>query len=222
MGAFAQSRGQLLQDVRQVSDLVSESTYSSQASIHSLQQARQLLEEAYDLVSGSRSGSDILCARGSFGYVPTNTATGMSYGEDISSLSTCQQMLPPPGAAAMCAKSRFGYQPINLSRGLFIGDNYFAQLDDCLRVAPTIGQTIMCARSSFGFTPYNINTLSPLGDYVTSIPTCMDMLPVRGSQLMCIKVSFGFQAINISTGRSFGQRTATLDQCHLIINRSEE
>lgn len=219
---LAQTRGQVLEDVRQWSDLVKEETYNSQASTPNIQEARQLLEDAHNLISGSRNDSNILCARATFGFVPTNTATGMAYGEYMTSINECQRTLPSRGARAMCAKGRFGFQPMSLDRALFIGDNYFSRLDDCLQVAPVAGQSIICAKTNFGFTPHSLNTLAPLGDYVSSLPMCLDMLPTRGSQLMCIKVNFGFQAINISSGRSFGQRTPTLDLCHQIINRSLE
>jgi len=216
---MAQSRGQLLEDVRQISSLVKEETYNSQANSQSLRQARELLEEAYELVGGSRGGSDILCARANFGYIPTNTASGVSYGENVSSIDECQRMLPPRGAKALCAKSRFGFQPMAIDRALFIGDDYFSSLDACLEVAPTFGQNIMCAKVRFGYSPYNIDRMLQMGDYVATASQCQEMLPVRGSQLMCIKISFGFQAINISSGRAFGQRTSTLDQCHRLINQ---
>ncbi len=216
---FAQSRGQLLEDVRQLSSMVREETYNSQASSQSLRQARELLEEAYDLVGGSRTGSEILCGRASFGYIPTNTVNGMTYGESVSTIQTCQQMLPPSGAKALCAKSRFGYQPMSLARATFIGDGYFSTLESCLEVAPTFAQNVMCSKVRFGFSPFNINTLAQLGEYVSTASQCLEMLPARGSQLMCIKVSFGYQAINVSSGRSFGQRTSTLDQCQRLINQ---
>ncbi len=216
---FAQSRGQLLEDVRQISSLVKEETYNSQASAQNLRQARELLEEAYELVGGSRGGSEILCGRASFGYIPTNTRNGATYGENVSSIETCQSMLPPRGAKALCAKSRFGYQPMSIDLVAFIGDGYFSTLESCLEVAPTFAQNVMCSKVRFGYSPFAINTLAQLGEYVSTVSQCLEMLPTRGSQLMCIKVSFGFQAINVTSGRSFGQRTSTLDQCQRLINQ---
>lgn len=217
--ASAQTRGQLLQDIRQWSDSVREETYSSQANNYSLAQAQDLLEEAHALLSGSRSSSQLLCARVSFGYIPTNTANGLTYGDNVSTLEECQRLLPARGVRAMCGKARFGYQHFAIGNAMVIGDDNFNSIDECLQTAPQIGQRVMCTKVRFGYRPVQLTSLSYLGDKVSRVSECLELLPTRGSDLMCVKLGFGFQAINIVSGRTYGQSTSNLAECHELINQ---
>lgn len=219
LNSFAQSRGQVLEDIRSWSESVANETYSSQASTQDLHHARQLLEQAHTLLAGGRSTNDIICSRASFGYAPVNSATGFQYGEDVSTLGECRRMLPARGAKALCVRARFGYQHMTIDRGQYIGESNFSTLDECLELAPVMGQVMMCARARFGYIPYNLQSLLSIGESVPTSTECLQLLPERGSNLMCIRVNFGYQAVNITNGRGIGARTSTLSECHRLINR---
>lgn len=219
LNSYAQNRGQVLQDIRDWSGFVTNETYATQASTQDLHHARELLKQAHALMTGGRSDSNIICSRASFGYAPINTATGFQYGEDVSTISECQRMLPARGAKALCARARFGYQHMTIDHGQFIGESSFSTLGECLELAPTMGQVMICARARFGYIPYNLQTLLSIGEDVSTATECLQLLPERGSNLMCIRVNFGYQAVNITTGRGIGARTSTLSECHRLINR---
>lgn len=220
LNAKAQTRGQTLEELRDLSDSLHEETYSTSASQIQLEQARELMHEAYGILSTGRNTSEVICARARFGYVPTNTRTDATYGDNVSDLVTCQRMLPPRGAKAMCAKARFGYQFVALAQNAFIGDGNFSELNDCLRLAPRIGQTILCAKARFGYKPYHIGNLQGLGEHVSDERDCMALLPRRGSNLMCVKATSGYQPIDFTNGRSIGGRTSNLSDCHRMINQN--
>lgn len=217
--ASAQTRGQLLQDIRQWSDSVREETYSSQANNYSLAQAQDLLEEAHALLAGSRSSSQLLCARAAFGYIPTNTANGMTYGDNVSTITECQRLLPSRGARAMCGKARFGYRHFAISNAATIGDDDFTSINECLQTAPRAGQRVMCSKVRMGYRPVQLTNLSYLGDKVSTVTQCLELLPSPGSSLMCVKLGFGYRALNIVSGRTIGQSTSTLSECHELINQ---
>ena len=215
----AQSRAQLLEDIRYWSDSIKEETYNTRSENRTLLQVQQLIEEAHGLLSGARNTSQLICSRVSFGFVPTNTATGLTYGEPSSSIEDCQRLLPARGTRALCAKARFGFQHLTIDRAMVIGQDTFNDVEECMQTVPRIGQKIMCTKVRFGYHPFNLMNFLYMGDKVSTVDECLTMMPRRGSDLMCIKQGFGFQAINISTGRSYGTRTSTLEQCQRLIHQ---